>query len=468
MVHLDLTRIVVEPLFDELKQYPFFPEDLTVSREKTAKGLGAAIKAGVKDVYVVIDFDLKNESLFVVVPLADGSNEQAIRAALPEGPVQRWERWGNALVLPNAYIDLNAVRKQKPSPRPDLAAALEAAGDTAVQAVFVPPKYFARVIDETLPELPQEIGGGSSQVFTQGVLWAAAGIDLPPHPAVRVVVQSKDAVTAEALRAKLVEIMNLLTRIKGFQRTVPQYQEIFEVLTPKVEGDRLTLTLDETNLGIERSLALLTPGVEKLRARALRTASLHNLKQLGMAMHNYCDKKKQFPLPASRGPDNQSLLSWRVQILPYLGLNELYERFHLDEPWDSEHNRKLIDTMPKVFKDPSSQKGHGYTNYVLPVGNGAGFDIETPTKLKDIRDGTSHTMMIVEVDDDHAVVWTKPDDLPFDPKDPAKGLARFYAKDCFLSCFFDGSVHTIKTDLSPKTLRALFSRAGKEAIDRDL
>ena len=50
---------------------------------------------------------------------------------------------------------------------------------------------------------------------------------------------------------------------------------------------------------------------------------------------------------------------------------------------------------------------------------------DKPTELKDIRDGTSNTIMVVTVDDAHAAIWTKPDDWPFDPKDPAGGTGPF-------------------------------------------
>ena len=39
-------------------------------------------------------------------------------------------------------------------------------------------------------------------------------------------------------------------------------------------------------------------------------------------------------------------------ILPYLGEEKLYKEFHLDEPWDSDHNKMLIPRMPKVFVVP--------------------------------------------------------------------------------------------------------------------
>ncbi len=124
--------------------------------------------------------------------------------------------------------------------------------------------------------------------------------------------------------------------------------------------------------------------------------------------------------------------------------------------------------MPSVYRLRISQTERDRTNYLLPVGNGATFDADKPTEFKDIRDGTSNTIMVVTVDDQHAVIWTKPDDWLFAPQDPAQGLARFF-NGGFTTAFCDGSVHWHGWPRDSKDiarLRALFTRAGGEAIER--
>ena len=89
------------------------------------------------------------------------------------------------------------------------------------------------------------------------------------------------------------------------------------------------------------------------------TAS-NNLKQLALGIHNFHSAYRK--LPAARTDENgQPLLSWRVAILPFIEQQALYEQFHLDEPWDSEHNLKLIDQMPATFTDPSLMLPPGMT-----------------------------------------------------------------------------------------------------------
>ena len=104
-------------------------------------------------------------------------------------------------------------------------------------------------------------------------------------------------------------------------------------------------------------VALLLPAVQAAREAARRTAAMNNMKQilLGLLMHE--NEKKSFPAHAIYSDDGRPLLSWRVQILPYLGEQALYDKFHLDEPWDSEHNTTLIPLMPQVYLDPSSPLG---------------------------------------------------------------------------------------------------------------
>ena len=61
-------------------------------------------------------------------------------------------------------------------------------------------------------------------------------------------------------------------------------------------------------------------------------------------------------------------------ILPYIEQDNLYKQFKLDEPWDSEHNKKLIDKMPKVYALPNNLSKPGLTHYRVFVGNGAIWD----------------------------------------------------------------------------------------------
>src|SRR6478735_7398561 len=93
----------------------------------------------------------------------------------------------------------------------------------------------------------------------------------------------------------------------------------------------------------------------------LKTAS-NNLKQIALAWHNYEAANGCLPNDVTDGK-GKPILSWRVLILPYIEEEGLYKGFKLDEPWDSENNKKLIDAMPKLFAPVRGKTDPGMTFY---------------------------------------------------------------------------------------------------------
>lgn len=184
------------------------------------------------------------------------------------------------------------------------------------------------------------------------------------------------------------------------------------------------------------SAGLMLPAVQKVREAAARSQTSNNLKQIALAMHNYESTYGHLPPAALVDKKGKKLLSWRVQILPYVEQDYLYRQFKLDEPWDSEHNKKLIPLMPKTYADPRILAGPGMTHYKVFVGKDAGFDPLRVTKLAEIPDGTSNTLMAVAAGD--PVVWTKPDDIEFAADKPLPELWKPFGN--VIAAFFDGSV----------------------------
>jgi hypothetical protein len=192
----------------------------------------------------------------------------------------------------------------------------------------------------------------------------------------------------------------------------------------------------------------------------------HQLRRFGLAMHNYHDVYNRFPAIANFDQAERPLLSWRVHLLPYLGAQALYDRFRHDEPWDSPHNKTLIEQMPDVFKTPGRKPAKpGMTSFVVAVGPDTLFTgRDQPQRISHILDGTSNTIMVMHTSEKHTVVWTKPDDIAFDiPKirrvmfeDPGRAVV----------CFADGSVRQLPDTLDDQTLRALFTRRGSEVVQQ--
>jgi hypothetical protein len=168
--------------------------------------------------------------------------------------------------------------------------------------------------------------------------------------------------------------------------------------------------------------------------------------------------------------DGTKLLSWRVYLLPFLEQTPLYEQFHLDEPWDSDHNKKLVEKMPQVFASPAlpaELAKKGMTSYVGPVGEKTIFEGSEGTSLAKIVDGTSNTLAILEADSEHAVIWTKPDDLVIDWKNPLKGLTGVWKSgnsSVLLAAFCDGSVRGISDKIDPAIMKKLLQKDDGEAV----
>jgi uncharacterized protein (TIGR03067 family)/prepilin-type processing-associated H-X9-DG protein len=212
-------------------------------------------------------------------------------------------------------------------------------------------------------------------------------------------------------------------------------------------------------------IAKFKGAVEKLKDAAARAQSANNLKQLGLAMHNYHDTNNEFPAHAIYDNNGKKpLLSWRVAILPYIGENDLYNEFKLDEPWDSAHNKKLIEKMPSIYEPVAGgKKGQGQTYYQVFTGPDTPFDGANKITLNGITDGTSNTILAVEAKD--SVTWTKPADLTM-PKDKDKlpGLGGLF-KSGMNVLFFDGSVRFMPNDVRAESFRKLVTPAGGEVID---
>ncbi len=198
-----------------------------------------------------------------------------------------------------------------------------------------------------------------------------------------------------------------------------------------------------------------------------RARCVDNLKQIGLALQNYHDVSSKFPTVANFDKNNKPLLSWRVQLLPYLEQEALYKEFHLDERWDSEHNKKLVARMPAVFRCPGSRAAPGHTTYLGPVGKETMFTGENkPLRMADVLDGTSNTIFVVDADDKSAVPWTRPADLPYDGKDPWNHLVEHHGQTS-VALFVDGSVHVLTKNLEAQRLHAYFTRAGGEELAPD-
>jgi hypothetical protein len=231
----------------------------------------------------------------------------------------------------------------------------------------------------------------------------------------------------------------------------------------KVAGSALTAgttaRVDPLPLAVALSETLRWPSFS--RARAL---SQENLKQIALAMHNYASAFGYFPADAVYDKSGKPLLSWRVQILPFLDEGALFKQFHLNEPWDSPHNKKLLDKMPSVYQDPRREKPPPWTYYQGFHGNGAFFEGKKGIRFADLTDGTSNTVMISEAAE--PVPWTKPEDLPYDSDKPLPKLGGLF-EGGFHVAMCDGSARFVPATVKPRTLHLVIQRNDGQPIPND-
>ena len=346
----------------------------------------------------------------------------------------------------------------------------------------------ALVAGATLASLPDELRRdnlpGPARAF-QPVFFSesvVATVDLGATLDLAVKVKAKraaQAVDAEKALAALTKLLSeeLAGALPGFETDAAKDADfkdavkVLKALVASAKGAKFEVNDTEARLTASlplKDLPLVTAyaaAVRKAKQAAGAARSANNLKQIGLALHNYADTHNNFPPAAVCDKKGRPQLSWRVLILPYIEQDNLYKQFKLDEPWDGPNNKKLLAKMPRTYALPSQLPGATDTHYRVFVGNGAGFDWLTGTAIGGFPDGLSNTLLCVT--GPTAVPWTKPDELEFDPeKDPTKlfGLVVDGKAQVLMA---DGSVRTLVTLPSKETLKKLIMRNDGQVIGDD-
>ncbi len=168
------------------------------------------------------------------------------------------------------------------------------------------------------------------------------------------------------------------------------------------------------------------------------SVSLANLKEIGPAIQKYMTTHK------GQAPGNivdrggKPLLSWRVELLPSLGEEELYQKFKRDEPWNSPSNKALIPLMPKVYAFPN-QSGVGLTHYKMYIGPKTLYEKGPPSRNSMMVKNPPNLLAVVEAA--QPVEWTN----------PATELL-FSNGECHV-VMWDGSPRTLKETIDPQNLK---------------
>lgn len=417
--------------------------------------------AGVNRLYLIVTpFSLLPSEWIYLVAATSPERAATVRAALAAAPEQGMsvkEMNGGVFFGSSAVWDRVSVPPAGDDAN-DLLARVARTKPAPLSIVTRLPQDQRRALGELAPPLPDSLGGGSLAPLIEGFESFELNATSGARPSISLVVHARDASAAnriESIAAKAISAAK-----SAPPQSVPALRAVKSLaalIKPTVVENRVEAVLDLTDGNVQTAVKELADAADE---NTRRHKVVNDLKMIALAMHNYHDAHKSFPPGGTVDRNGKPLLSWRVHILPFLEYNALYRKFKLDEPWDSEHNRKLIDQMPKEYASRRAAKDGKTT--ILGF-SGAGSLFPKPgegVRINDVKDGTSNTIMCISAPASQAVVWTKPDDLSIvDPTLLTKvGVATILAAYC------DGSVHTLPM---PSVLKDLIPRItinGREAI----
>ena len=261
-------------------------------------------------------------------------------------------------------------------------------------------------------------------------------------------------------------------QIEGFDFTVDDVPSV-EILVNGLQPNVIAVFRTPDGIqGIERStvpglssigttgilVGMLLPAVQAGREAARRATAQNDIRQLQLGILNYEASNGHLPAAYSVDAAGKPLLSWRVHILPFLDQQKLYDKFHLDEPWDSPHNIELLDEMPDFFQNPSSTAQAGKSTYLGVGGENGAFPGPKGLRIGQFVDGTSNVICLVDVNANHAVEWTKPSD--FNPADHRRLLSALSGNSVgvdALVALVDGSSHAM-SNVDEENLRQMMHR----------
>lgn len=482
VAHLDLAggglRALAKQLVGDDQDSP-----LAEASKKWTAWADALRVAGAKDLFIVLDLADFPVAPLAVVPLVEGADAKTIGQLLCGGgggkarppvhfPKCETIRGAVAAGPPEA---LEQARGAQPTAAPEVTEAFEAIDHRALAArlILLLSTDNRRIIEETVPNLPRELGGGPITDVTRGLKWVALGTIGGERPTFQLVVAASSAETGRKLQKLGRDLFEVVGRMPAVAAAVHDWDKLGAMFRVNMQNPtRITVTADAqaANRIIE---ALSRPA----RATASRSQCVNNLKQIGLALHNHAAAHKlTFPPAYTADKAGKPLLSWRVAILPYIEQDALYKEFHLDEAWDSPHNRALIERMPPAYRCPGAKPSDvraGKTRYLAPRNKHSVLSGAEGVGLKAITDGTSNTILVIDAGDKNAVVWTRPDDwevgeeLKALPPDVFQAHGTPGATIGTNALFADGSVHFLRDTIKPDVLRKLLTRDGGEVVSAD-
>lgn len=459
-LHIDLETTEVSDFFDLAtaisgrpgsKQAAQAEREFQQTRLMVDQWVNSLKEAGATDVFGL--FNLTDpEASCLILPAADQMAAEKFQDALPLPTA----KIGNAVIIGNTervkkLLDFGLDK------RDDVDQLLALTRGHQVTLGIAPSKDHLKVLRQAMPILPPPLNtldGISMADGLRQIVFTVDSLDVENFQA-NLTIHSENA---EACAAVAKELGKAFDSIAAGEPQLPDGLNQFIVQL----ANGFEVTQSENSIVIEartEQLVMVREAFAPLMARAAkasaRTMMANKIRQLAISFHNWADSHKGvLPAWAITDEEGKPLLSWRVQILPLIGQSELYEKFHLDEPWDSPHNIKLVTEMPDLYAPEGGWIGEsisqqlrsdGKTMFAIPRGEGM-FGHPEGRRFREITDGTSNTIMILTTAPKNAVVWTKPFDVNIDGQSPKSKLL-FDEVSLILTVFADGSIHNMDANV---------------------
>lgn len=411
-------------------------------------------------------YDLEQATVIAIPVAANSQTTELERLLKPVTSMGfQLQKLNSRLLILARPKTLARIANRELWPRKDVKQILQRSVHGIASLNFVPSADHLKVIRELTPKLDPPFSSVTGELLADGVQFASIRLQQfePLDIEVRI-----NSVSDQAARQLKQLILGLRDEIKP---TTPE--------SLVIKGVAAQLSLEQ----VDQSLSLkvgakeeavwnaIKPFFEAAQKRVGQSALRDKLRDIMIALHNYYDANKMFPDIGPLKDKGNPGLSWRVHILPYVGEAALYEKFKLDEPWDSEHNKQLIPLLPEVFVVKGGETAKGKTRIVMPRGrdffakpfvrNQAAKPTEKiGRQFREILDGTSNTLAVLPIASQYAVIWTKPEDWVPPAKDLIKSVIDPDQK-ILTFATADGAVHRIDlSQFDEKKFKAWLTIAG--------
>ena len=393
-----------------------------------------------------------------------------INIQTPSGQVIRK---GQNSILPLSYVireakgfylleQVGATKDTKKTKRADIVQGFDDMGSLPFGAMLFPSKDNPLDLAKIFPSL-KRANGKEHEVhgILNGLKLVTLGMYLDPWR-IQMVIQTEDRELANDLHKSILKAIQSIPDLVQAQVEEVGKDPVFKALAAMVKSvsimdDKVTIVITDFDPYFEIAARIN----EQNQAKAAAAQSMGKVKNIATALLAYHKDKGRFPPAATLSKEGKPLLSWRVQILPYLGHNLLYKQFKQNEPWDSEQNKKLIRRIPPSFRETQDDLNKGTSPFQAPVGLATIFPPGgTGTNSIQIINELSNTIMIVKVPEDKSAIWTKPEDWEIDVNLSAKDLLKGFTNAIVFACA-DGEVKTMPLKDAEVKIKSMLAIEGK-------